>query len=104
MTVKNTGKVASDEVPQLYVVHPQDGRTQIPLCSLKGFRRIHLNPGESKEVTFTLTPYDLALTDETGLGIERKGSVTLFVGGCQPSYADGISHTLILEGDNYQVH
>lgn len=104
VTVKNTGKVASDEVPQLYVVHPQDGRTQIPLCSLKGFRRIHLNPGESKEVTFTLTPYDLALTDENGLWIEQKGSVTLFVGGCQPSYTDGISHTLILEGDNYQVH
>lgn len=104
VVVENTGKVAGDEVVQFYVKHSRDGRTQIPLCALKGFQRIHLNPGERKTVTFKVGPAELALTNEKGLWLENKGDVTLYVGGGQPSYSDGVAHTLKIEGDSYQVN
>ncbi len=55
ITVKNTGKRDADEVVQLYI---RDMVASIarPVIELKGFQRIHLAAGESKEVTFTITP------------------------------------------------
>lgn len=52
-TLENTGKVAGGEVSQLYL---KDAESSIdrPVKELKGFRKIHLNPGEKKTVTFTL--------------------------------------------------
>ena len=60
--VKNTGKVAGDEVVQLYLHDIYAGVTR-PINELKGFRRITLAPGETKEVQFTLTPEDLSHLD-----------------------------------------
>ena len=51
-TVTNTGSRDGDEVVQLYVKHPQNGNTRVPLKSLKGFKRVHLKKGESQQVTF----------------------------------------------------
>lgn len=101
--VTNTGKLAGDEVVQLYVVHPQNGLQPVPLCALKGFRRIPLQPGESKEVTFVLTPEELALTDAAGNLVQRAGKVDIFVGGGQPGYAAGQNTVLEVTGDDYQV-
>jgi beta-glucosidase len=63
--VTNTGKRAGEEVVQLYVhaVTPQIDR---PVRELKGFAKVALNPDETKTVTFTLTPRDLAYFDVTG--------------------------------------
>ena len=104
VTVRNTGGYDGDEVVQLYVQHPQDGRTVRPLCALKGFRRIHLKRGASAKVEFTLTPEELALTDAQGNWTERAGQVTLFVGGGQPRYAEGVTATLQLKGEPYQIN
>lgn len=104
VTVENTGKRDGDEVVQLYVVHPQNGNTRVPLCSLKGFKRIHLKKGESKEVTFEMTPEELALTDSCGNLVMQAGKVQLFVGGGQPGKAEGSYGELNIEGDNYVVY
>ena len=55
VTVTNTGKVAGKEVVQMYL---QDvvGSTTRPLRELKGFEKVALEPGESKTVTFEITP------------------------------------------------
>ena len=55
VTVTNTGKVAGKEVVQMYL---QDvvGTTTRPVRELKGFDKISLEPGESKVVTFEITP------------------------------------------------
>lgn len=103
-TVSNTGKRDGDEVVQLYVAHPQNGNIRIPLCALKGFRRIHLKAGESRQVTFTLSPEDLALTDVKGNLIENAGEVELFIGGGQPRYATGSSTKLEITGEAYQIY
>ena len=54
VTVRNTGKVKSDEVVELYLTHEGDPVNQ-PIYALKGFKRIALSPGESKVIRFTLT-------------------------------------------------
>ena len=101
--VKNTGKRDGDEVVQLYVKHPQSGNILIPQCALKGFERIHLKAGEERQVTFTLSPEDLALTDAKGNLIQHAGEVELFVGGGQPKHTPGSSVQLKVTGEPYQV-
>lgn len=103
-TVRNTGKCDGDEVVQLYVVHPQNANTRIPLCALKGFQRVHLKVGEARRVTFTLSPDDMALTDMKGNLIENAGEVELFVGGGQPKYAIGSTAKLEITGEPYQIY
>ena len=51
--VTNTGKLAGDEVAQLYI-HQKYGTDTRPMRELKGFERITLQPGEKKTVTFKL--------------------------------------------------
>ena len=76
-TVKNTGNADGDEVVQLYI-HQRD---QEAIKELKGYQRIHLKKGESKQVTFMLKPDDLLhySTIQDGLAVLR-GSVELMIG------------------------
>lgn len=53
VTVTNTGDRTADEVAQLYV-HQQYGSASRPVRELKGFQRITLEPGESRELAFTV--------------------------------------------------
>lgn len=103
-TVTNTGKRDGDEVVQLYISHPQNGNTRVPLRALKGFKRIHLGKGESRTVSFTLSPEELALVDDKGNLVQKEGSVELFVGGGQPYKAEGSFGELKIEGDPYVVY
>ncbi len=56
--VSNTGARAGDEVVQLYI-HQKYGTDSRPVRELKGFERVTLQPGEKKNVTFTLGPAEL---------------------------------------------
>jgi beta-glucosidase len=60
--VTNTGKVAGDAVPQLYVQHLGSKVTR-PALQLAGFSRIHLAPGETKTVRVPLKAAQLAYWD-----------------------------------------
>lgn len=104
VNVTNTGKRPGEEVVQLYVMHPQGSEAKMPLRSLKGFRRVSLGSGESKTVSFTLTPEDLALVDTKGNLTEREGLVTIYVGGGQPGCSAGATTTLTLQGHPYRLH
>jgi len=53
VTVTNTGRVAADEVVQLYL-HQRFGSASRPVRELKGFRRLTLQPGQNQEVIFTV--------------------------------------------------
>jgi beta-glucosidase-like glycosyl hydrolase len=52
-TIKNTGTRAGDEVAQLYLVPPPSDAAR-PRLLLRGFHRVRLQPGESKQVRFTV--------------------------------------------------
>ncbi|MGN0228312.1 MAG: glycoside hydrolase family 3 N-terminal domain-containing protein [Muribaculaceae bacterium] len=60
--VTNTGKRAGDEVVQLYIKDLVSSVTTY-VSQLRGFERVHLAPGETKTVHFTLQPNDLELLD-----------------------------------------
>jgi beta-glucosidase len=82
-TVTNTGKIAGDEVAELYLKFP--GTPGAPLKALRGFQRVHLDPGASQEVKFELKPRDLSMVSEAGEPIVPEGEFTLTVGGSQPN-------------------
>ena len=60
--IKNTGYLAGKEVVQLYVSDLESSLPR-PVKELKGFQKVSLQPGEEKEVCFTLKPRDLAYYD-----------------------------------------
>jgi len=78
-TVKNTGKVAGEEVAQLYI---QDKVASVarPVKELKGFQKFSLNPGESKIVEFTLTDKELGFYNNQGKYIVEPGVFEVMVG------------------------
>ncbi len=82
VTVANTGKVAGDEVVELYLNFPKVGGA--PLKALRGFQRVHLEPGASHEVKFELQPRDLSIVTDAGEPVVPEGEFTLTVGGGQP--------------------
>jgi beta-glucosidase len=61
--VKNTGQWAGDEIVQLYIRDLVSSATR-PMRELKGFQRITLEPGESKNVSFEITPEKLAFYND----------------------------------------
>jgi len=63
VNVQNTGQTAGDEVIQLYI-HDVKASVDREVKSLKGFKRISLNPGERKTVTFKLENKDLSFYSE----------------------------------------
>lgn len=63
VSVKNTGKVKGKEIVQLYISDPDGKANDRPVKELKGFSKIELNPGESKEVVLELSRDDFAFWD-----------------------------------------
>ena len=87
--VSNTGKVAGDEVVQLYVRSPK-GSGDRRVHHLEGFKRITLKPGESKTVTLKLAKEQLMQFGMDGKQSLAKGEYEFFVGGGQPGFAEGV--------------
>ena len=78
--VTNTGKVAGDEVAQLYI-HQQYGTDTRPMRELKGFERITLQPGETKKVTFKLGADELTYwSTNANAWIQDPASFDLWAG------------------------
>jgi beta-glucosidase len=90
VTVTNTGNVAGDEVVQLYLKFPDVKGA--PFIALRGFERIHLEPGASQKVHFQLKDRDLGMVTEAGNPIIAAGDYTISIGGGQPDTgAPGVS-------------
>jgi beta-glucosidase len=80
VTVSNTGKQEGTEVAQLYV-RDVAGSVTRPVRELKGFQRVSLKPGESREIVFTLHPVDLAFHHADMTFAPEAGRFEVFVGG-----------------------
>jgi len=91
--VSNTGGLAGDEVVQLYVKDVESS-APAPLWSLQGFQRVHLEPGASETITFTLKPKQLSLITDN---LERRvepGEFKIAVGGGLPGQEPATTQTL----------
>ncbi len=82
VTVTNTGKLAGDEVAELYLSFPEVKGA--PIRALRAFKRVHLEPGASTTVHFNLKPRDLSMVTEDGQIVIPAGSYKLSIGGGQP--------------------
>jgi beta-glucosidase len=78
--VANTGPRAGTEVVQLYLRDDVASVTR-PVRELRGFQRVELQPGESREVEFTLGFEDLALYGADMRRVVEPGTFTVFAGG-----------------------
>lgn len=78
--VTNTGKRAGTEVVQLYLRDDVASITR-PVRELRGFRRVELQPGESRTVTFELGFDDLSMLDARMQRVVEPGTFTVFTGG-----------------------
>ena len=83
VTVTNTGKSEGDEVVQLYLSFPNVAGA--PLRALRGFKRVHLQPSESRKLRFELKDRDLSMVSEAGEPIIAEGKYSVSIGGGQPN-------------------
>ncbi len=79
VNVTNTGAVAGDEVAQLYV-REDVSSVETAERSLKGFSRIHLEPSETKTVTFQVPQSELAIWNAERKWVVESGAYTVWVG------------------------
>jgi beta-glucosidase len=91
--VTNTGDRAGEEVVQLYI-RDLVGSLSRPVKELKGFEKISLEPGEQKEVSFQISPENLAFYGASGEWKAEPGEFNLWVG---PHSAKGLEESFELQ-------
>ena len=77
--VTNVGDMDGDEVVQLYIRDKVSSVTR-PVKELKGYKRVHLKVGETKKITFELTPESLAFYDIDMNYIVEPGTFNIMTG------------------------
>jgi beta-glucosidase len=94
VSVRNDGNLDGDEVAELYLVRPADQGNPV----LRGVTRVHLAPGASQTVSFTVSPRDLSTVDQQGKRTVQPGKYSLMIGGAQPSAAEHVTGTFVVNG------
>jgi beta-glucosidase len=79
VTVKNTGKLAGEEVVQLYI-RDKVASVVRPVKELKGFKKINLQAGASANIQFILTDKELGFYNNDGLFVVEPGLFDIMVG------------------------
>jgi beta-glucosidase len=79
VTVTNTGSYAGEEVVQLYLSDPVASVTR-PVKELKNFKKLLLQPGESKQVSFTITTEDLKFYNSNLQYVWEPGQFKVYIG------------------------
>lgn len=77
--LKNTGSRAGTEVAQLYIRALAFAGGARPVRELKGFQKILLQPGETRDVTFTLSSKELGFYDADGHWIVQPGEYRVWI-------------------------
>ena len=80
-SIKNTGVMESGETIQVYVKALREGT---PNAQLKGLKKVHLQPGEEKQVEITLKSQAFGLYNVEGEFLVEKGEYAVYVGMQQP--------------------
>ena len=79
LTVTNNGKYKGEEIVQLYL-RDKVGSIARPVKELKDFRKIELNPGESKTLRFTIDKEKLSFYNQTLKWVAEPGDFELMIG------------------------
>ena len=79
VNVTNTGSRTGVAVIQLYIRDIIFSAGPRPVRELKGFKKVHLNPGESQDVQFTLSGHDLGYYDKNGRWLVEPGEFQIWL-------------------------
>lgn len=94
VSVTNTGKVAGSETVQLYI-HDCESSLPRPYKELKGFRKVYLQPGETKEVTITIGNDALSFYDDKAASwTTEPGQFEALVGNASDNIVSKVAFTL----------
>ena len=84
VTISNTGQMEAEEVVQMYISDVKTS-TRAPLYSLIEFKRIYLESGETKTISFDIEPDMLEIYDDEGNPMIEPGKFKVSIGGSLPS-------------------
>ncbi len=98
LKVKNTGNVAGDEIVQLYTRDVLSSVTTYEK-NLAGFERVNLQPGETKEVKFTIDKKHLELLDADMKWVVESGEFVVMAG----ASSEDIRQTVVLNVEDYHT-
>lgn len=94
VSITNTGKVAGSETVQLYI-HDCESSLPRPYKELKGFKKVYLQPGETKEVTITIGKDALSFYDDkTASWTAEPGQFEALVGNASDNIVSKVAFTL----------
>ena len=82
--VNNTSELNFEEVLQAYLV-PIDVANYLPIYSLKGFKRVELKAGETKNINFTFNSEELKQINLKGQKVWMKGKYKIIISNALPS-------------------
>lgn len=96
VNVTNTGGVSGEETVQMYI---QDccGSIVRPVKELKGFQKVWLEPGESREVTFTIKVEQLTFWSPASGYAAEPGPFKVYIGSSSRDLSDGLEFELLDE-------
>jgi beta-glucosidase len=83
-------------VAELYLARPAAQGNPV----LRGVARVHLDAGESRDVSFELTPRDLSSVDTKGKRSVQPGEYSVMVGGAQPRDAEHVTGKFTITGSS----
>ena len=94
VSVTNTGKVAGSETVQLYI-HDCESSLPRPYKELKGFKKVYLQPGETKEVTITIGNDALSFYDDKAASwTTEPGQFEALIGNASDNIVSKVAFTL----------
>lgn len=94
VSVTNTGKVAGSETVQLYI-HDCESSLPRPYKELKGFKKVYLQPGETKEVTITIGKDALSFYDDKAASwTTEPGQFEALIGNASDNIVSKVAFTL----------
>ncbi|HAR37382.1 MAG: glycosyl hydrolase [Bacteroidetes bacterium GWD2_45_23] len=99
--VKNTGDRAGDEVVQLYTRDVLSSVTTYEK-NLRGFERIHLQPGEEKEIQFAIHPRDVKLLNSDNEWVVEPGEFRVMIGASSEDIR--LSRSFFVLGEGFDKH
>ncbi len=84
--VSNVGKLAGEEVVQVYV-RDDEASVPVPRLRLAGFVRVALKPRQTRDVRIAIPPEAFQAHRDDGTPFTEPGRFTVFIGGSQPDFA-----------------
>lgn len=92
--VTNTGEFAGDEVVQVYISANRPG---YPLRQLAAFQRVHIKPGVTQNLHFSLSALQFTQVDNSGKRTLEPGRFSISVGGGQPGHTTTLQTSIELK-------